>query len=199
MGIDISRRKAAEEAIRKSEMLYRTLFQSANDAIFMIKNGVFSDCNPMATRIFGYSREELIGHSPAEFSPPRQPDGRDSGEVAAEKIRAALEGKPQFFGWTHQRADGSLLLAEISLSRMEAYAEPTLLAIVRDVTERKKAEESLRKLSQAVEQSPVNVVITDRRWQHRIREPAIQPTDGLYAGGSAREESAHSQVGAYLG
>ena len=161
MGIDISRRTAAEEAIRRSEMLYRTLFHSATDAIFIIKNGVLSDCNSMATRVFGYPREELIGHSPAEFSPARQADGRDSEEVAVEKISAALEGRPQFFGWAHQRADGSLLIAEISLSRLEAYAEPTLLAIIRDVTERKKAEESLRELSQAVEQSPVNVIITD--------------------------------------
>ena len=103
----------------------------------------------------------MIGHSPVEFSPARQADGRDSAEVAVERIRAALDGKPQCFDWTHQRADGSLLIAEISLNRIGAYSEPTLLAIVRDVTERKKAEESLRKLSQAVEQSPVNVIITN--------------------------------------
>ena len=161
IGIDISERKAAEETIRKSETLYRTLFQSANDAIFILKHDLFSDCNVMATRVFGYPLEALIGHSPVEFSPARQADGRDSSEVAREKILAALDGKPQCFGWTHQRANGSLLIAEISLNRMEAYSEPTLLAIVRDVTERKKAEESLRKLSQAVEQSPVNVIITD--------------------------------------
>jgi PAS domain S-box-containing protein len=161
MGIDISRQKAAEEAIRKSEMLYRTLFQSAHDAIFVMHNDLFSDCNPTATRLFGYPRERLVGHSPVEFSPPLQADGRASPEVAAEKIQAALAGEPQRFGWLHQRADGSLLMAEIVLSRMRDYAEPTLLAIVRDVTEQKKAEESLRTLSQAVEQSPVNVLITD--------------------------------------
>jgi two-component system NtrC family sensor kinase len=161
IGIDISALKTAEEAIRKSEMLYRTLFQSANDAIFILKHDLFSDCNAMATRMFGCSREELVGHCPAEFSPARQPDGRDSAEASLEKIRLAMDGKPQFFGWTHRRADGSLVLAEISLNRIEAYSEPTLLAIVRDVTERKKAEESLRELSQAVEQSPVNVIITD--------------------------------------
>ncbi len=161
IGIDISERKAAEETIRKSETLYRTLFQSANDAIFILKHDVFGDCNTMATRMFGYPREGLIGHSPVDFSPARQADGRDSAELALEKIRAARDGKPQCFDWTHQRADGSLLIAEISLNRIEAYSEPTLLAIVRDVTQRKKAEESLRKLSQAVEQSPVNVVITD--------------------------------------
>ena len=98
MGIDISRRKAAEEAIRKSEMLYRTLFQSANDAIFIIKNDVFSDCNPMATRVFGYPREELIGHSPAEFSPrgnataaiPRKWRRRRCGQHSRENRSASV-------------------------------------------------------------------------------------------------------------
>ena len=178
MGIDISRQKAAESAIRKSEMLYRTLFQSANDAILLIQNGVLSDCNSMATRLFGYPREQLIGHSPAAFSPAQQPCGRDSTDVAAEKIQAALEGKPQFFGWAHQRADGALLNTEISLSRLEAYAEPTLLAIVRDVTERKKTEDSLRELSQAVEQSPVNVVITDIKGDIEYANPRFCQVSG---------------------
>jgi PAS domain S-box-containing protein len=161
IGIDMTPLKAAEAQMGRTQLLYRTLFQSANDAIFLMTDRVFSDCNSMAMQVFGYSREQLVGHSPAEFSPAQQADGRSSAEVANEKLQAALHGKPQFFGWTHRRADGSLLDAEISVNRVEATAKPTLLAIVRDVTERKKAEESLRKLSQAVEQSPVNVVITD--------------------------------------
>ena len=68
---------------------------------------MFSDCNTAATRVFGRSRHELLGHSPAEFSLARQPDGRDSWDVAGERIRAALEGKPQFFTWINLRGDGS--------------------------------------------------------------------------------------------
>jgi PAS domain S-box-containing protein len=161
IGLDMTDRKRAEQALRQSETFYRMLFESANDTIFIIKHGLFGDCNPMAEQVFGYSREQLIGHSPAEFSPPQQADGRDTWEAATEKMQAAAAGQPQCFSWTHRRADGSLLLTEISLNRLEACDEPTLLAIVRDVTERKKAEESLRQLSLAVQQSPVNVVITD--------------------------------------
>jgi PAS domain S-box-containing protein len=161
IAIDISQRKAAEEAIRKSETLYRTLFESAHDAIYVMNGEVFVDCNPSATKVLGYSRERLVGHSPVEFSPERQSDGRPSEVVAAEKIQAALRGTPQFFEWLHTRENGELASVEVSLCRTGAFSEPTLLAILRDVTDRKRAEESLRKLSQAVEQSPVNVVITD--------------------------------------
>jgi PAS domain S-box-containing protein len=150
---DISDRKKAEEAMRKSETLYRTLFESANDAILIMNSKEFIDCNLTATRMFGYPREKLVGHSPVEFSPARQADGRESAVVASEKIQAAIDGEPQFFEWTHQRADGSLALTEVSLSCMEPREGPMLMAIVRDVTERRKAEESLRELSQAVAQS----------------------------------------------
>ena len=60
----------------------------------------------------------------------------------------------------YQRADGTLLFTEVSLSRMEAYAQPTLLAIVRDVTKRKKAEAGVNSRRRS-DKSPVNVVITD--------------------------------------
>lgn len=164
-----------------------------------MKHDLFSDCNVMATRIFGYPLEALIGHSPVEFSPARQADGRDSSEVAREKILAALDGKPQCFGWTHQRANGSLLIAEISLNRMEAYSEPTLLAIVRDVTERKKAEESLRKLSQAVEQSPVNVIITDLDGNIEYVNRRFSQLTGYTPAEVLGKNPPHSQVRAHLG
>ena len=143
--LDVTERNRAEEALRNSESHYRMLFESANDAIFVVKNGAFSDCNPAATRVFGRSREELLGHFVGEFSPARQPDGRDSREVARERSQAVLEGRPQFFTGTYLRGDGAALLAEVSLNRMDTASGPTVLAIVRDVTERKRAEESLRK------------------------------------------------------
>ena len=199
MGIDISRRKAAEEAIRKSETLYRTLFQSANDAIFILKHDVFSDCNPMATCLFGYPREALIGHSPVEFSPARQADGRDSAEVAGEKIRAALDGKPQFFGWT--APTGGRLAAD-----RRDFAEPNGSLLRTDApgdrARRHGAEEGRGVLARALPGRRAKPRQRDHhrsRRQHRICKPAIQPTDGLYAGGSKGEESAHSQVGAHFG
>jgi PAS domain S-box-containing protein len=142
---ELAERKRTEEALRSSDSHYRTLFESANDAIFVIEDGVYRDCNAAAIRVFGRSRQELLGHSPAELSVARQPDGRDSWEVAEEKLRAALEGKPQFFNWMHLAGDGATLLVEVSLNRLDTVSGSKLLAIVRDVTERNRTEELLRK------------------------------------------------------
>ncbi|MEI6305504.1 MAG: response regulator, partial [Deltaproteobacteria bacterium] len=87
------------------------------------------------------NREQIIGHLPAEFSPERQPDGRLSSDVAAEKIQAALNGEPQIFEWQPLRADGTVFDVEITLSRLELAGSVCLQAIVRDITDRKHADE----------------------------------------------------------
>ena len=131
--------------IRESEIKYRALFDNANDGIFLMKGDIFIDCNRKFLSILRCSREQIIGQTPYRFSPPFQPDGRASKEKAREKGRAAISGEPQFFEWKHCRYDGTLFDAEVSLNRI-LIDENTLLlqAIVRDVSERKEAENKLR-------------------------------------------------------
>lgn len=141
---DITRRKQIEATLRHSELKYHTLFETANDAILLMRQDRFLDCNARAAAMFGCAREDLIQATPWDFSPPAQPDGRPSREKAAEMIHRALTEGPQFFEWEHCRRDGTPFAAEVSLNRMELGSEVVLLAIVRDVTERKRAEEALR-------------------------------------------------------
>ena len=141
---DITERKLAEEAVRESETKYRMLFETANDGIFLQNESVFLDCNEKGASMYGLARQEIIGRPPAEFCPERQSDGRLSSEVAQENIRAALKGEPRFFEWRPLRADGLAFDVEITLSRIELRGVVCLLAIVRDITQRKRAERELR-------------------------------------------------------
>jgi PAS domain S-box-containing protein len=137
---DITEKQNAIEALIKSELKYKTLFDSANDAIFLMKDDKFIDCNKKTTELFGCPKDEIIGKSPQVFSPDYQPNGLLSNEMALNKINLALSNNPQFFEWTHKKCDGSLFYAEISLKKIDLQNDYYLQAIVRDITKRKNAQ-----------------------------------------------------------
>lgn len=141
----IATRKLTLDRFRESEIKYRTLFDNANDGIFLMKGDIIIDCNQMFLEIFDCSREQVVGQTPYRFSLALQPDGRTSREEAIEKGKAAISGIPQFFEWKHCRYDGTLFDAEVSLNKIEIDKETILLqSIVRDISERKEADKRLR-------------------------------------------------------
>jgi PAS domain S-box-containing protein len=141
---DISERKRTEAALIISERRHRTLFESAGDAIFLLRDGTFIDCNEMTLQMYGCTREQIIGHSSNDFSPPLQPDGRCSLEAAMDYINLALSVKePVRFEWQHCRADKTPFDAEVSLNQLDMGGEVYLMAIVKDISGRKCAEREL--------------------------------------------------------
>jgi len=142
---DITELKQAEQALLENEKKYRLLFEEANEAIFLMKKNVFIDCNRKTLKIFGCTRDQIIGKPPYKFSPTSQPDGSDSKKQALKKINRALKGESLSFEWLHCRFDGTPFNAGVSLNRIELDDEQYIQAIIRDITERKKAEEQLNK------------------------------------------------------
>jgi len=146
--MDITDYKKTKLAKMDSEARYRAIFDHANDAIFLMKDDRFIECNNHTLDIFKCTREQIINQPPYKFSPPYQPDGRNSREEALEKINKALAGEPQFFEWLHCTYDGTPFDAEVSLNSIRQGSELFLQAIVRDITERKKSEKSLKMLQE---------------------------------------------------
>ena len=149
---DITERKNAEGALQESEIKYRTLFESASDTILLMDHDTFIDCNQKTLEMFDCTREQIIGQPPYQFSPEVQPDGRNSKEKALEKINAAVKGQPQFFEWKHCRYDGTLFDAEISLNSFNNKGKYYIQSIVRDITDRKRAGEELKKYREHLEE-----------------------------------------------
>ena len=141
---DITEQKNAESTLKESEYKFKSLFETSSDAIFIMNESIFLDCNSKTSEIFGCEKDLIIGHSPAAFSPEFQPDGKKSQEKAIEKTTMALKGESQFFEWLHKKLDGTIFQAEISLNRIMIKGEYLLHAIVRDISERKKAENEIR-------------------------------------------------------
>ncbi|WP_317929399.1 putative bifunctional diguanylate cyclase/phosphodiesterase [Halioxenophilus sp. WMMB6] len=129
--------------LKNNEAKYKALFEGASDAIFVMQNGLFSECNPAALTMFGATRPQMIGQPPEAFSPPLQPDGECSSTKAQRMINACLAGKPQIFEWRHQRYDGVPFEAEVNLNWMHLDGNIAVVAIVRDISKRKQAEQNL--------------------------------------------------------
>ena len=138
---DITDRKAAEEALKESEQLFRTLVEGAPDAIFVQTNLQFSYLNGSALALFGLeSEEQLLGRPVLDLI---HPSSRDSVREHIEFIDRTREKDP-----LHEesvlRADGSSVLVEISAVPVNFKGENGALIFVRDITERKKMERQLQ-------------------------------------------------------
>lgn len=135
--------KRIEKALLENETKFRSLFTQANDAIILLDQSTFIDCNSKAEEMWGLTREELLGKKSYELSPRMQPDGRLSADKAKVNTAEAYEGESQQFYWQHTRGNGELFDAEVSLNRIQIGDQVFIQALVRDITERLKTENAL--------------------------------------------------------
>ncbi len=154
--------RRAEEALRESERRFLDVLYASEDAILLIGDNAFIDCNEATVQMLGYAtREELLQKHPSLLSPPVQPDGRSSRDKADEMIWLAHERGFHRFEWVHRRANGEDFPVEVSLTPIVHQGKSLLYCVWRDVTERKHAEERLREFKTAVEQSADGIALAD--------------------------------------
>ena len=140
---EIAERKHTEQALRESEANYRAIFDAANDAILVQDVGTFQilDANRKVSEIFGYTPDELrnltLHHLSADDQMYSQKDPSDW-------LRKAAEGTPQLFEWFSRDKAGRSFWVEVNLKGAVIGGNDRLLAVVRDITERKQLEEQLR-------------------------------------------------------
>ena len=137
--IDVTDRRHAEEALRATEARFRTFVDQATDAFFLhADDSTVIDVNQQACVSLGYSREALIGMHPRQFDA-----GLDRPSLARIMERIG-QGEPVTFETLHRRNDGTVFPVEVRV-RQFLHGERRLYAsLVRDTSERKRAEEDLR-------------------------------------------------------
>ena len=141
---DITERKQAEEALKESERKFREIFNKANDAIHLFeiekdgRFGTFIDVNDVACQMVQYSRDEMLQRGPLDIT-------RDYPGQSRDKIFKELRTVGHAtFETRHVRKDGTIVPVEINAHVITLFGRKVVLSVVRDITERKKVEETLR-------------------------------------------------------
>ena len=138
------------QELAESETRFRNIFDAAGDAFFIydIATSQLLDVNHRMCEMYGCTREQALQSSPAEFSANVEPY---TPIKADEKMRLAIREGPQTFDWLARRIDGQNFWVEVKLRRTRIGMVDRLVSQVRDISERKQAEEALRIAASAFE------------------------------------------------
>ncbi|MBW2568465.1 MAG: PAS domain S-box protein [Deltaproteobacteria bacterium] len=156
--------RVKSEALQISEQRYREIYNSPSDAIFIhdASTGEILDVNRAMLEMYGYDREEVLQMKIGDISSGNHPYTQDQ---AGKLVNKAIVDGPQTFEWQAKKKNGKSFWAEVALKYSEIQDAGYVVAVVRDVTERKQAEETLqeseRRLASAIEGNSIPTFIID--------------------------------------
>ena len=177
--VDISRNKEIFRKYRSSVETFQNLFDSISDAVYIQdSNGHFLEVNSGAVEMYGYDQSYFIGKKPQALAA--------SGKVDMDNmktfIQKALDGSTQSFEWWGKRKNGEVFPQEVVMSNGSYFGDDAVITIARDISERYKAEEELRKneemFRQLFQNSPISIALLDKRQEIRQVNAAFSETFG---------------------
>ncbi|MBI3195509.1 MAG: PAS domain S-box protein [Ignavibacteriae bacterium] len=192
---DITERKQNELALLNSEVSYRGLFDSVSDAIYIQDiQGKFLDVNNGAEKMYDYPREFFIGKTPEVLSAP----GKNDMQKIFEHVQKAFQGIPQRFEFWGIRSNGEVFPKDVVLNPGTYFGQPVLIALARDITERKQMEAEREQLVKQLRDAIANIktlggllpicagcknIRDDKGYWQRVESYLMEHTDATFTHG----------------
>ncbi len=154
---DVTARKQAEAALVRSERRARALFEGIEDVVFVHDlEGRILDANPAACRRMGYTRDEFLALRTSDLDDPEFAAG------FSDRLRRQMEQRHVSFEGRHRARDGRIIPVDISTSMIQLEDQLAVLAVCRDITERKALEEARRRFAEAEYQNAQEIEAKNR-------------------------------------
>jgi len=137
--------KEENKKLKEKSLRYEMLFELSEDAILIIEDNTFTDCNHAVVKMLGYkNKNQFLNTHPSELSPERQPDGQLSFEKAQKMMELAISNGSHRFEWIHTKANGENFPVEVWLSAIKYQDKLLINTTWRDLTEFKKTEAKIQ-------------------------------------------------------
>lgn len=176
---EVSRRREAQLSLEESEGKFRALFDQSPDAIVLLDNDTWRDCNQAALTLLQSSdRDGLIQQRMDQLSPQFQPDGQDSKASWALHVKSAYETGLASFEWVILTSNQETVWIDVLLTLIPYEGAEVLYAVMRDIRARKREEVERVRLTTAIEQAAESILVTDTNGIILYVNPAFLELNG---------------------
>ena len=177
--IVVLKRKKEEQHMQEQSEKIRLLFETSDDAIFLIREGVIIDCNPAAVRMFkAGSKKKLIGSVPTDFFPEKQDKKLFPFDDAKEMYERVMKGEVITHEWLHRTFKGDEFYGQVKLNKLEIKGTYYIQAVVRNIDREKRTRLRLEENERSLEEAQRISHLGD--WSWTIPDDRVRWSDEFF-------------------